>query len=224
MSTPVNTKTIIYPDTDGKPMADNTWQFRWIVMLKSNLDWLFRNRADVLVAGDLLWYPVEGEPKIRVAPDVLVAFGRPRGDRGSYRQWEEGGVAPSVVMEVLSPGNRFTEMMEKLRFYERYGVAEYWLIAPESETLEVFVREGEKLEAVEVGEGWRSPQLGVRVLSEPGSLRLFYPEGSPFQTFEQVSERAEWEAQRAEAERVAKEAALAEVARLKARLRDAGLE
>ncbi len=224
MSTPVNTKTIIYPDTDGKPMADNTWQFRWIVMLKSNLDWLFRNRADVLVAGDLLWYPVEGEPKIRVAPDVLVAFGRPRGDRGSYRQWEEGGVAPSVVMEVLSPGNRFTEMMEKLRFYERYGVAEYWLIAPESETLEVFVREGEKLEAVEVGEGWRSPQLGVRVLSEPGNLRLFYPEGSPFQTFEQVSERAEWEAQRAEAERVAKEAALAEVARLKARLRDAGLE
>ena len=25
------------PDSDGKPMADNTEQFRWIVMIKENL-------------------------------------------------------------------------------------------------------------------------------------------------------------------------------------------
>ena len=29
---------IIYPDSDGQPMADNTLQFRWIVLLKENLD------------------------------------------------------------------------------------------------------------------------------------------------------------------------------------------
>jgi hypothetical protein len=28
---------IIYPDSDGKPMADNTKQFRWIVTIKENL-------------------------------------------------------------------------------------------------------------------------------------------------------------------------------------------
>lgn len=28
------TSNIIYPDSDGKPMADNTLQFRWITMIK----------------------------------------------------------------------------------------------------------------------------------------------------------------------------------------------
>ncbi len=97
---------VFYPDSDGKPMADNTLQFRWIVTIKEGVDALFCQDPDVFVAGDLLWYPVEGEPKIRIAPDVLVAFGRPKGERGSYRQWEEGGTAPQVVFEILSPGNR----------------------------------------------------------------------------------------------------------------------
>ncbi|EAM49909.1 hypothetical protein CwatDRAFT_3039 [Crocosphaera watsonii WH 8501] len=46
---------IIYPDSDGKPMADNTLQFRWITMIKANLDWLFSQDDNVFVAGDLLW-------------------------------------------------------------------------------------------------------------------------------------------------------------------------
>jgi Uma2 family endonuclease len=72
---------IIYPDGDGQPMADNTKQFRWIVTIKENLDLLFAENPDVFVAGDLLWYPVQGRPNIRVAPDILVAFDRPKGDR-----------------------------------------------------------------------------------------------------------------------------------------------
>ncbi len=87
-------------------MSDNTLQFEWIVTIKEGLEAVFRNDPQVFVAGDLLWYPVQGNPKIRTAPDVLVAFGRPKGYRGSYRQWEEGGIAPHVVFEVLSPGNR----------------------------------------------------------------------------------------------------------------------
>lgn len=88
------TSDVIYPDSDGQPMADNTKQFRWIVTIKENLERLYTNRDDVFVAGDLLWYPVEGEPKVRLAPDALVVFGRPKGDRGSYRQWVEDNVPP----------------------------------------------------------------------------------------------------------------------------------
>ncbi|MEN9244859.1 MAG: Uma2 family endonuclease, partial [Gloeomargarita sp. DG02_5_bins_242] len=113
--------TIIYPDSDGQPMADNTVQFRWLVLIKENLECLFADAADVFVAGDLLWYPVEGHPEIRVAPDVMVVFGRPKGERGSYRQWEEDNIAPQVVFEILSPGNTFKEMAKKLKFYDRYG-------------------------------------------------------------------------------------------------------
>ena len=72
---------IEYPDSDGLPMAENTLQFRWIVTIMGGLDALFLNDPNVFVAGDLLWYPVEGEPTIRMGPDVLVAFSRPKGDR-----------------------------------------------------------------------------------------------------------------------------------------------
>ena len=55
----------------------------------------------------------------------------PRGDRGSYKQWEEGGIAPQVVFEVLSPGNRAGEMRRKFQFYQRYGVEEYYIYDPD---------------------------------------------------------------------------------------------
>ena len=78
--------------------AENTLQYRWIVTIQGNLDAQFRDHPNVFVAGDLLWYPVYGQPKIRMAPDVLVAFGRPKGYRGSYQQWEEGDIAPQVLL------------------------------------------------------------------------------------------------------------------------------
>jgi Uma2 family endonuclease len=66
---------IIYPDSDGQPMSDNTLQFSWIVKIKENLEILFAEDPNVFVAGDLLWYPVEGSNTIRRAPDAMVAFG-----------------------------------------------------------------------------------------------------------------------------------------------------
>src|SRR6266849_2206196 len=133
-------QVIIYPDSDGQPIADNTLQFRWIVTIQGGLDALFRDNPNVFVAGDLLWYPVEGDPTVRQAPDIMVAFDRPKGDRGSYRQWEEGGIAPHVVFEILSPGNRFGEMLRKFQFYEYYGVEEYYLFDPDQGDLTGWLR------------------------------------------------------------------------------------
>src|SRR5438128_1018539 len=130
MSTPTiqeRKKPIVYPESDGQPMAENTLQFRWIVTIEGGLEALYKDDPTVFVAGDLLWYPVEGDNTIRQAPDALVVFGRPKGHRGSYRQWEEDHIAPQVVFEVLSPGNRHGEMGQKFQFYERYGVDEDYI-------------------------------------------------------------------------------------------------
>src|SRR4051812_37685670 len=99
LASPPGPPEVVYPESDGEPMADNTLQWDWIATIKTNLEDLFRDRPDVFVAGDLLWYPVEGRPEIRAAPDAMVAFGRPRGHRRSYLQWKEGGIAPQVVFE-----------------------------------------------------------------------------------------------------------------------------
>lgn len=79
---------VIYPESDGKPIADNTLQWNWVVRIVSELQELFAGQQ-VFVAGDLFWYPVRGNNRIVAAPDALVAFGRSPGYRRSYRQWEE---------------------------------------------------------------------------------------------------------------------------------------
>ena len=152
---------IEYPDSDGQPMSDNTLQFQWIVTIKEGLDALLHN-PEVFVAGDLLWYPVEGKPKIRTAPDTMVAFGRPKGYRGSYKQWEEAGIAAQVVFEVLSPGNRLVDMIRKFRFYEQYGIEEFYLYDPESGALQGWLRGVSGLEEITEMSGFTSPRLGIR--------------------------------------------------------------
>ena len=99
------TPAVVYPETDDEPMAENTIQYQWIVTIKEGLEGVFESRPDVFVAADLFWYPVEGGSETRAAPDVMVVFGRPKGHRRSYMQWEEDGIPPEVVFEILSPSS-----------------------------------------------------------------------------------------------------------------------
>jgi Uma2 family endonuclease len=215
---------IVYPDSDGQPMADNTKQFRWIVLIQQNLESLFANDPNVFVAGDLLWYPVEGNNKIRNAPDALVVFGRPKGDRGSYQQWREDNIAPQVVFEVLSPGNTQTEMNKKLLFYDRYGVEEYYLYDPDKNDLSGWLRQEGRLDVIDPIADWVSPRLGIRFDLSGSVLQIVRPDGTIFTTLEQERQRAEQERQRAEQERQRAEQAEQQAARLAERLRAAGID
>ncbi len=194
MSTSVAAKLsqeIDYPESDGQPIAENTLQFRWITTIQGGLDAIFAANPDVFVAGDLLWYPVEGEPTIRLAPDALVAFGRPKGDRGSYLQWKEGGIAPQVVFEVLSPGNRWNEMTRKFVFYERYGVQEYYVYDPDRGELFGWLRKGDRFQEVPQMAGWTSPLLNVRFELVDGELQLYGPDDRRFATYLELVEQCQ---------------------------------
>ncbi len=215
---------VFYPDSDGKPMADNTRQFRYIVTIQGGLAALFADDPNVFVAGDLLWYPVEGNNKLRAAPDVMVVFGRPPGDRGSYMQWREEGLAPQVVFEVLSPGHTVAEMTRKFRFYERYGVEEYYVYDPDRGSLDGWVRRGEYLEDVLDMEGWVSPRLRVRFSLDGTDLILYRPDGRRFETFVELEQRAEAERLRAEAERQRADREQQRAERLAERLRALGVD
>ncbi|MFO0956331.1 MAG: Uma2 family endonuclease [Isosphaeraceae bacterium] len=196
-----------YPETDGLPMAENTTQFRWIVKIKEGIQAMFRGRDDVFVAGDLFWYPVKGRPDIRLAPDTLVVFGCPPGDRRSYKQWEEGGIAPHVVFEVLSPGNTTAEMRGKLEFYDRHGVQEYYVYDPDNNALQGWLRDEDALESIPSMDGWTSPRLRLRFLRDQETLRLIRPDGRALETYEEIDERADQAQQLAEqAERRADQA------------------
>jgi Uma2 family endonuclease len=209
---------LIYPDSDGQPMSDNTKQFRWIVLIKENLEILYAHDPQVFIAGDLLWYPVQGRPDIRVAPDAMVVFGRPKGDRGSYKQWLEENVTPQVVLEILSPGNTVLGMNRKLLFYQHYGVSEYYLYDPDSITLGGFIRgDGNILEEISEMQGWVSPQLGIRFELAESDLVLYRPDGGRFLTSVELNQHAEQERDRADS-------AQTQVNRLAARLRELGVD
>ncbi|HEY9635552.1 MAG TPA: hypothetical protein V6D14_19270 [Coleofasciculaceae cyanobacterium] len=97
---PLSQSEVIYPDSDGKPRANNTKQLRWILVIQKNLDRLFADDPNVFVAGDLFWYPVEGKPNIVNAPDVMVVLGRPKGD--SLAEQARRDVIPRLLEMGLS--------------------------------------------------------------------------------------------------------------------------
>lgn len=200
-----NPTQTIYPDSDGQSMADNTLQFEWIVTIKENLEIVFADDPTVFVAGDLLWYPREGDNKTRRAPDAMVAFGRPKGHRSSYKQWEEANIAPQVVFEVLSPGNTIREMAEKLEFYQTFGVEEYYLYDPYTIDLGGWQRIDGQFTVITELDQWVSPRLGIRFESVLGEkLKIFRPDGSLFLTpveLDRAKKQAEVAQKQAELER-----------------------
>jgi Uma2 family endonuclease len=198
---------IVYPESDGKPMADNTKQFAWIVKIKENLEVLFKSNPDVFVAGDLFWYPVKGSNRIKLAPDTMVVFGRPKGQRGSYRQWEEDNIPPQVVFEILSPSNSKGEMTRKKLFYLKHGVEEYYVYDPDEISLEVSIRENNSFKEIEDFAIWTSPRLNIRFDMTGDELVIYYPDGSRFLSPVELSNYAEQERLLKEQERFLKEQA-----------------
>jgi Uma2 family endonuclease len=205
-------RKVEYPDSDGKPMSDHTLQYKWIVMIREGIEALFHYELNVLVAANLLWYAVKGKPKIRGAPDILVAFGRPKGERGSYKQWEEGGIAPQGVFESLSPGNRPGEMKRKFRFYQQYGVEEYYIYDPLKGSLQGWRRRGRELKPIARMRGFVSPRLGIRFEAGkgPNNLTIIRPDGEHFLTYQEILEQ--------------RDAALHRAERYAAKLRELGIE
>lgn len=196
--TSYSTTDLCFPDSDGKPRADNTEQFSWIVLIKENLEILFADDPNVFVAGDLLWYPVKSQLIRAVAPDVFVAFGRPKGRRSSYKQWEEGNIPIQVVFEILSPSNTDEEMARKLEFYQTYRVEEYYLYNPDLNLLTGWTRHASRLTEIPQINGWSSPRLGIRFELTPETLTIYRPDGDHFLSPVELRQRGDQERQRAD--------------------------
>ena len=214
---------LLYPSSDGKPMAENTEQYRWIALIKENLEVVLQG-TESFIAADLLWYPkaVAEPPAPAQAPDVMVVLGRPPGRRYSYKQWEEDNKAPQVVFEILSPSNKTKkgqrEMEAKFAFYQRYGVEEYYLYDPDALHAQAWIRQKNGLMPLPQLDQWVSPRLRIRFSWQPGqALQLYTPDGTPFKTLVDLQTEVE-------RERLEKEQERAEKERLTAYLRSLGID
>ncbi len=125
----------IYPESDGKPMAETDIHAQCLIDLRTALDYHFREQSDIYVSGNLLVYYVEGNPAKCFAPDVFVVRGVPKGQRRIYKLWEEG-VAPQFIIEITSRRTSREDLQTKWRLYEQLGVHEYFLFDPEYDYLD----------------------------------------------------------------------------------------
>jgi Uma2 family endonuclease len=154
---------------------------RWeIIDAIETLSDYFRNDPQVYVAGDLMLYYEEGNPKAVVVSDVFVVRGVEKRKRRIYKLWEEGK-PPQVVIEVTSRSSRLDDLGSKRALYAMLGVTEYYIFDPLGEYLDP------KLQGFRLHEG--DPQrfacvpqevissevLGLRLEVDGNQLRLVDP-------------------------------------------------
>ncbi len=215
---------INYPCSDGQPMADSTIQYEWITTIKGGCDALFKDEPNVFVAGDLLWYPVEGSNTICQAPDVMIVFGTAKGDRRSYLQWKENNIPPQVVFEIRSYSDSQTKMNKKLAFYNRYGIEEYYLYDPDRKELSGWQRIEGLLEVIEPMSGWTSPRLKVRLELIDTGLELYRPDGQKFLSYLELEQQRSQAAQLAEQQTQLAEQQTQRAEKLAAKLRELNID
>jgi len=174
------------------------------------------------VGCDQFVYLDAGDPKRCLAPDGFVKLGIPQEMFASWRVWEKG--APELCIEILSPSDQEPiTFAEKLARYQALGVRElivFQVDEPAGKRIRAWDRVGDDLlerivttdvtPCATLGLFWvtapaRDLPIGLRLARDAEALDLVL-------TPEEVERAAK------EAEHAAKDAALAEVERLRSEL------
>ena len=115
-------------------MAETDVHIDVLIYLREALKDYFRDEPQVYIAGNMLLYYEEGNPAACVAPDIFVVQGVSKGERLTYKLWEEGQ-PPTVIFEITSRGSRLEDLGTKRALYAMLGVQEYFLYDPLGEYL-----------------------------------------------------------------------------------------
>ncbi|MDE0193624.1 MAG: Uma2 family endonuclease [Gammaproteobacteria bacterium] len=209
-----------YPCEDNKPV-ESTVHDDLCAYAKAALRVRYAARREVLVASNLGVFFERGNRRALVCPDMFVSFAAGRGDRSSYKAWEEGGI-PDFVLELLSVKTWRRDVEVKPPLYEALGVREFWIFDPLGRLSDPVI--GRRLDASGSyrpvpalrGGGWRSEVLGLDLVLHPGGFRFRDPA-----TGEILPDAVEAAAQHDE-EAAARRAAEARVAELEELLRQSG--
>jgi Uma2 family endonuclease len=197
---------------DDKPVESTQHRAQSNLMMQL-LERVLGHREDVCIAGDLAVHYQHGHPP--VVPDVMVVFGVEKRQRKAYLMWNEGK-GPDWVLELLSASNADKDRERNYSIYEQHvRVPEYvWFNPEEPGELRGFRLAGDEYEEIAPDEHGRlsSKVLGHSLGVHEGWLRLYDRDGNLVPTDGEAREAAEKLAQQ---ERAAREAAEAELARLR---------
>jgi Uma2 family endonuclease len=125
--TPLTPEDFLDPQV-GDTMVQGKQHFLAVTFLYEILARWFEGRTDVLVLGD---HKHLMAPRRGPAPDVSVIMGLAKDFDSDIESYDvRTGIAPSLIIEVVSPSDRRirkVDEVEKVDLYERLGVREYLL-------------------------------------------------------------------------------------------------
>jgi Uma2 family endonuclease len=225
-------------ETDGVPL-DSDWHRLEIGLLAETIKHWLRGRTDYYVGGNMfIYYQVESARRRRFrGPDFFFVKGASRTPiRRYWVVWQEGGVFPNAIIELLSPSTAKEDLTTKKDIYERvFRTPDYFCYDPDRKRLQGWRlskrRRYKPLVPNERGWLW-SEELGLWVGSWTGKyqgdeatwLRFYDAECRLVLTASEAEQqRAEAEHRRAEDEHQRAETAVAELAQLKALLARKGI-
>lgn len=244
MLSEVNIPKITLPAEDGEPL-ESSWHRAEINLLIDSLKYHWRDRTDYYAGGNMFIYYSFEQARHRDyrGPDFFVVLNVDGSyARDSWVVWEEDGRYPNVIVELLSPSTALADKTIKKDLYEQvFRMPDYFCYDPESQELLGWQRDGRYIVLDPDQRGWLwSRQLGLWLgvwegpyLGEHATwLRFYDAEGNLVltaaeaerQRAETEHQRAETERQRAETERQRAETAETELAKLRERLRAAGID
>jgi len=194
---------VIFPPSDlysDEPPVETELHLRQIILLFKCLEWLWRDRNDFYVAGNLTIYysPRQRKSEFFRGPDFFVVLGTERKTRKSWVVWEEDGKYPNVIIEILSPKTADTDKDFKKKLYQdTFRTPDYFWFDPYTLEFAGFHLVDGKYEPLLPNSQrhlW-SQQLGLYLGIYQEQLRLFTTTGELVPTPEEVAQR---ETQRAD--------------------------
>ncbi len=171
--------TLVYPESDGEPMAETPKHLQAMTDCMDVLRSYFRRFTDVYIAGNMMMYYEEGNPRKSISPDVFVVRGVSKKEIRTYKTWEQPPTL-DFVLEVASPSTYTRDFNEKMEIYAKIlQVKAYCIYDPYHEIDPYFVGfrlVGETYEEIPFVNG-RIPLevLGLELGEHEGVLRLYDP-------------------------------------------------
>lgn len=228
----VTDEAVVLLAPEEESVAEHALHEQLVDLLFAGLSARFTGRDDVAVHARLAWFPDRDDTRVRLDPDVLIAFGRPPQSRSSYRTWDEAGVPPTIIVEVWSAHDTDAGYAERLARARRHGVAEVVLIAafaPGGVRVEHLLPDpadpsGWRARAVSIApEQWVAVErLGIRMSGGP-ELTVA-DNGEPWPSTPQAFLRYRREAARADEQTARADEQTARAERLAGQLRAAGMD
>lgn len=200
---------VIFPPGDllsDEPPLESDLHLQQILLLIKCLEWLWRNRQDFYVTGNLTIYysPRQLKSEQFRGPDFFVVLGTECKPRNSWVVWQEDGKYPNVIVEVLSPKTAPTDRGLKKQIYQDvFRTPDYFWFDPKTLEFKGFhLVDGQYQELQPNPQGWLwSQQLEVFLGVYESKLRFFSVDGQLVATPEEAAEQEQQQRQQAEEQR-----------------------